>query len=152
MSLNLVPEPKELMFVKGLYVLDPETWIVLPDTAGAQASAAAGQLQAEILAAAGLELPVVRVAAPPVRLNLILLVNGEEAAALGLEPAEISAPPEAMSGAYALSIQRGRIVLYAQEAAGLVRGVQALCQIVHSQGAALPTLVMRDWPAVEERA
>lgn len=151
MVLELQPEPQALMFVKGLYVLDAETQIVLPDTAGAQASAAAGQLQAEIGAVAGLALPVIRAATPPVRHNLIFLVCGEEeAAALGLAPVETGAPPEAETGAYALAIQRGRIILYAPQAGGLTRGVAALGQIVRAQGVALPTLVIRDWPAPGE--
>jgi hypothetical protein len=151
MPLDLVPEPKELIFVKGLYILDAETQIVLPGTAGAQAAAAAGQLQASIQAATGLDLPVVQTMTPPGRLNVILLVCSErEAAALGLEPSETGAPPEAMSQAYSLSIQRGRIVLYAPQAGGLARGVLALCQIVRSQGPALPTLVLRDWASPQE--
>lgn len=150
---DLVPEPKELIFIKGLYILDVETQIILPPTAGAQATAAAGQLQAEIQAAAGLALPIVEAVAPPGRLNVILLLCGEEAAAaLELEPAPTGAPPEAISGAYSLSIQRGRIVLYAPQAGGLARGVLTLGQIVRAQGPALPTLVLRDWPTFEEGA
>lgn len=151
MSLDLQFEPQELIFVKGLYVLNAETQIVLPEAAGAQAAAAAGQLQAEIRAATGLALPIVRAATPPARLNLVFLVHGaEEADALGLEPVETGAPPEAWEGSYALTIQRGRIVLYAPAATGLARGVRALGQIVRDQGAALPTLILRDWPEPEE--
>jgi N-acetyl-beta-hexosaminidase len=151
MSLDLEPEPRELVFVKGVYVLNPGTQIVLPEAAGVQASTAARQLQAEIQVASGLALAVVRAAAPPGRLNTILLVCGkEEAAPLGLEPAQMDAPSEALSGAYSLSIQRDRIVLYAPEAGGLAHGVQALGQIVHAQGAALPTLIVRDWPDLGE--
>jgi hypothetical protein len=153
MSLDLRPEPQELIFVKGLYVLDAETRIVLPEAANAQASAVASQLQAEIQAAAGLAVPIIRAATPPARLNLIYLACGaEEVSALGLDPVETGAPPQAQEGAYALTIQRGRIVLYAPAAAGLARGAQALGQIVGAQGAALPTLVMRDWPEPGEGA
>ena len=151
MPLDLVPEHKELIFIKGLYLLDAETKIVLPGTAGMQAAAAAGQLQAEIRAAAGLDLPVVEAVAPSGRLNVILLLCGkDEAAAVGLEPAQIGAPLEVTSQAYVLTIERGRIVLYAPQASGLIRGVLTLCQIVRSQGAALPTLGLRDWPSSEE--
>jgi hypothetical protein len=147
MPLHLLPEPKELRFVKGLYVLNAETLILLPEAAGDRAFSAASALQAEIEGAAGLSLPVIRVPTPPPLLNVILLVCGEaEAAAFAVAPVETGAPPAVASQAYALTIQRGRIVLYAAAPGGLARGVRTLCQIVQSQGAALPTLDIRDWP------
>lgn len=44
MLLHLLPEPKELRLVKGMYPLDRDTLFLLPDTAGDQACLAAGLL------------------------------------------------------------------------------------------------------------
>lgn len=150
MPLDLRPEPKELRIVKGLYQLSTETVILVPDTAGEGVLSAAGQLQAEIGASAGLALPIIRTPTPPRLLDVILLVCGEEEAeAFAVAPVETGAPAALASEAYALTIQRGRIVLFAAAPGGLGRGVQTLIQIVRSQGAALPTLDIRDWSSPE---
>ena len=152
MPLHLLPEPKDLKLVKGLYPLDENTLILLPDAARDPAFVAAGQLQAEIQAVTGLDLPIVKAFAPPRPLNAIFLVCGEEeAAAFGIDPVQTGAPSAVASQAYFLTIQRGRIILYAREASGLYYAVQTLRQVVRSQGAALPTLVLHDWPSLRYR-
>jgi hexosaminidase len=160
MSLQFLPQPKELMFVKGMYILDANSLILLPAQAGDDAFFAARQLQAEITAATGLALPIVKAYMPPRTNNAILLVCGpEQAASFGLEPA-ILQPHSSQTGdaleavgrqAYNLTIQRGRIVLYANAPPGLFYAVQTLRQVVRTQGKALPTLVVRDWPILPYR-
>jgi hypothetical protein len=81
MAIQLLPEPKELMLVKGMCVLDEETTIVLPAQSGDSAWFAARQVQGEIEAATGWELPVVKAYAPPQPDHAILLVCGAEQAA-----------------------------------------------------------------------
>jgi hypothetical protein len=160
MALHLLPQPKELMIVKGLCTLDAGTLILIPAGAGDSAFFAARQLQAEIRAEASLTPPIVKAHAPPQAVNIILLVCGQEqAAAFGLEP-EFPRPHSPHTGqaleavarqAYTLTIRRGLIVLYASAAAGLFHAVQTLRQIVRSQGNVLPTLTIRDWPSLPYR-
>ena len=152
MALQLLPQPKELMFVKGMCLLDPDTLILLPAGADDGAFFAARQLQAEVSAATGLALPIVKAYEPPRSENVVLLVCGrEQAGSFGLEPPQIVAPEPVAAEAYALTIQRGRVVLYASAPPGLFHAVQTLRQVVRTQGKALPTLVVRDWPTLPYR-
>jgi hexosaminidase len=160
MALHLLPQPKELMIVKGLCTLDAETLILIPAGAGDSTFFAARQLQAEIRAAAGLYPAIVKAHAPPRAVNAIHLVCGrEQAAAFGLEP-NIPEPDSPHTGqaleevtrqAYSLTIRRGLIILYAGAPTGLLYAVQTLRQIVRSQGNVLPTLTIRDWPSLPYR-
>ncbi|HSR33548.1 MAG TPA: glycoside hydrolase family 20 zincin-like fold domain-containing protein [Anaerolineae bacterium] len=152
MVLHLLPQSKELVYVKGMCLLDADTLILLPAEAGDDAFFAACQLQAEVRAATGLALPIVKAYAPPRTVNVVLLACGQEqAAAFDLEPPQISAPEAVAAQAYALTIQRGRIVLYAGAPPGLFYAVQTLRQLVRTQGKALPTLRTFDWPTLPHR-
>ena len=81
MTIHLLPEPKELMLVKGMCVLGEETTIALPAQSGEGAWFAARQLQGEIENAMGLPLSIVKAHAPPEPDHAILLVCGAEQAA-----------------------------------------------------------------------
>jgi hexosaminidase len=160
MALHLLPQPKEVMIVKGLFMLDADTLILIPAGAGDETFFAARQLQDEVRAEAGLELPIVKAYAPPRDLNAILLVCGEEqAAAFGRDPnfpeIQSSLAGRALEAierqAYTLTIRRGLIVLYASAPAGLFHATQTLRQVVRSQGRVLPTLTIRDWPCLPYR-
>ena len=152
MTLHLLPEPKELMFVKGLYSLDADSLILIPAQAGDGAFFAARQLQEEVWQKTGLLLAIVKAYAPPRADNVVLLVCGQEqAAAFGLEPVTLDAPEAVAGQAYTLTIQRGRIVLYADAPAGLFYAVQTLRQLIRLEGATLPTLKIRDWPTLAYR-
>jgi len=160
MALHLLPQPKEVMIVKGLCTLDADTLILIPTGAGDGTFFAACQLQDEVRAEAGLALPVVKAHASPQDVNVILLVCGEEqAAAFGLDP-NLPEPRSSLTGsaleaierqAYTLTIRRGLIVLYASAPVGLFHAIQTLRQIVRSQGRILPTLTIRDWPSLPYR-
>ncbi len=162
MTLQLLPRPKELMLVKGLCTLDADTLILIPAQSGDDALFAARQLRDEICAVTGLTLAVVKAIAPPQTENVILLVCGtDQAASFDVEPvmdglraveAGAGVHLEPVKGqAYALSVQRGHVVLYAWEPAGLFYAVQTLRQLVRLQGKVLPTLTIRDWPTLAYR-
>jgi hexosaminidase len=158
MTLRLLPEPKEVVLSEGLCLLDTNTLIVLPAQAGDGAFFAARQLQEEMWQEVDGVPAIIKAYAPPPAENIISLVCGpEQAAAFGLDPVALGAPqalraPEAVAGqAYALTIQQGRIVLYADEPAGLFYAVQTLRQLIRLEGLGLPTLQMRDWPTLAYR-
>jgi hexosaminidase len=156
--IRLLPQPKELMLIKGTFTFDADTLILIPAQAGDDALFAARQLQDEVYRATCLTLPVVKAYAPPRPANVILLVCGaEQAAAFGLEPVAVRAPqssarPESIEGqSYALTVKRGRITLYADAPAGLFYAVQTLRQLVRMRGQYLPDLAIRDWPSLPHR-
>ena len=165
MAIQLLPEPKELMLVKGMCVLSEKTTIVLPAQAGDGAWFAARQLQDEVAQAIGFPLSIVKVQAPPHPDRAILLVCGaEQAAAFEVEPvreqlraarhqmgADVGDIREVREQAYALSVQRGRIVLYADALPGLYYAVQTLRQLVRLHGNRIPALTVRDWPSLGAR-
>ena len=160
--MRLLPQPKELMLIKGMFTFNADTLILIPAQAGDDTFFAARQLQEEIYQATYLKPPVVKAYAPPRTVDAILLVCGaEQAAAFGMEPVAVNAPqgsarPEWDGGlvegqSYALTVRRGRIDLYAGAPAGLFYAVQTLRQLVQSHGRYLPTLAIRDWPALPYR-
>lgn len=152
----LLPEPKELTLVEELYPLDRNTLIVISAQAGEYAFFAARQLQEEMWQEMEIPLSIVKAHAPPRAEtdwpNDILLVCGpEQAAAFGLEPIALDAPQAVADQAYALNVQRGRVVLYADTPAGLFYAVQTLRQLLRLEGNVLPTLTIRDWPTLAYR-
>ncbi len=154
MPIQLLPEPKELMLVKGTCVLDEETSIILPSGSGDGSWFAACQLRDEILQATGLALTIVKAYAPPQPDHAILLVCGaEQASAFGVKVLreQLHTAGEIGEQAYVLSVQRGRIVLYADELVGLFYAVQTLRQLVRLHGDHIPALTIRDWPSLAAR-
>ena len=164
--IRLLPQPKELMLIKGTFTFDADTLILVPAQAGDEAFFAARQLQDEIYQATSLTLRIVKAYAPPRPANVVLLVCGpEQAAAFGVEPVAVNVPegsprpepcPEWDEGlvegqSYALTIKRGRITLYANAPAGLFYAVQTLRQLVRPRGRYLPDLAIRDWPTLPYR-
>lgn len=152
MTLHLLPEPKELMFVKGMSTLDADTLILIPAQAGDETFFAARQLQAEVYQATCWTLPIVKAYAPPRPANVILLVCGpEQAAAFGVEQIVTNAPDAVAEQSYGLTVKKGRITLYAETPAGLFYAVQTLRQLVRLHGQYLPDLAIRDWPTLAYR-
>ena len=157
MAIHLLPEPKELMLVKGTCVLDEETIITLPAQSGEGAWFAARQLRGEIENAIGLPLSIVKAHAPPHPDRAILLVCGpDQAVAFEVESCreQLRAAEDRMDTdigdvrdvgdvhdqAYALGVQRGRIVLYADALPGLYYAVQSLRQLVRLHRSHIPAL------------
>ena len=151
-SIRLLPQPKELMLIKGMFTFDADTLILVPAQADDDAFFAARQLQEEIKQATLLTLPIVKAFAPPRPANIILLICGsEQAAAFGLEPVSIGAAEAVTAQAYALTVKQGRITLYADAPTGLFHATQTLRQLVRLQGRHLPDLAIRDWPTLSYR-
>ena len=174
MKRRLLPQPKELLFLDGTFLLDAETLIVIPAQAGDTAYFAARQLQDELCggrggrAANGPRLPIVKCLAPPRSENVILLVCGrEQAAAFGLEAAPAGVPETVAHAdlvkaqSYTLTVTPGSAILYADAPAGLFYAVQTLRQLVRLGGpaaarkrdvaVALPAVRIRDWPTLPYR-
>jgi len=152
MNVRLLPEPKELMFVKGVCTLGPGTLILIPEQAGDESFFAARQLQDEMGQKVEPSPAIVKAYAPPRPDNVILLVSGaEQAATFDVEPVALDAPDAVAAQAYALIIQRGRIVVYADTPVGLFYGVQTLRQLIRLEGVYLPTLTIHDWPTLAYR-
>ncbi len=151
-GLHLLPEPKELLIIKGLFTFDADTLLLVPAQAGDDAFFAARQLQDEVYGATGLRPAIVRATASPRPANVVLLLCGpEQAAAFDFEPPTTSAPQAVADQAHALAVKRGRIALYATAPAGLFYAVQTLRQLVRLQGRHLPDLSIRDWPSLPYR-
>ena len=165
MAIQLLPEPKELMLVKGMCVLDEETTIALPAQSGDGAWFVARQLQGEIGIAMGLPLAIVKALVPPHPDHAILLVCGaEQAVAFEVESfreqllaagdqmgMDVHDVREVREQAYTLAVQRGRIVIYADALPGLYYAVQTLRQLVRLHGDHIPALTIRDWPSLGAR-
>jgi len=152
MTLYLLPEPKDLMLIKGMFNFEADTLILVPAQAGDDAFFAARQLQEEICRATCLTLPIVKAYAPPRPTSVILLVCGpEQAAAFGVEPKPLDAPESVAAQAYTLAIERGRITLYADAPTGLFYAVQTLRQLIRQNGQHLPALEVGDWPTLPYR-
>ncbi|MGD8598180.1 MAG: glycoside hydrolase family 20 zincin-like fold domain-containing protein [Anaerolineae bacterium] len=152
MPLHLLPQPKELMFVKGMFTFDRDTLLVIHAKASDPAFIAAQQLRSEVEQATGLRLTILKAFSPPRVTNLVLLAHGpDQARAFELDADKPAIPGAPSNQAYRLQIQRGRAALYAKTEVGLFYAVQTLRQLVRLQGRALPTLTIRDWPTLIKR-
>jgi hexosaminidase len=142
MSLCLLPQPKELMLIKGTFTFDTDTLICIPAQDGPAAFFAARQIQEEVARATCLTLPIVKAYAPPRPANVILLVCGpEQALAFDVEPVAVDAPEAVAAQAYSLTVKQGRITLYADAPAGLFYAAQTLRQLVRT------SRTCRIWPS-----
>jgi len=152
-SLRVVPEPKEVTWGKGGFVLNGDTWIVLLPDAGKREHASAQSLQQEVLAATGLRLPIVKTARPVRDENIVLLVS-DWAAARALAGERVSAP-KALSAhgdqAYLVDISPGRVIAGGEGANALHYAVQTLRQIARLEGARWPGARVLDWPTLPYR-
>lgn len=152
MTQRVLPQPKGLSTLDGVFALGAETPILIPAQAGDDASFTAHQLQDEAQCATGLVLPIVKAFTPPRAENSILLLCGaEQAAAFGIEPVTVKAPETVAAQAYALDITPTRIVLYGNTSTGLFYAGQTLRQLVRLNGCSLPALSIRDWPTLPYR-
>ena len=148
----LLPQPKEVSPLDGTLSLTADTCILIHAAAGDDTFFAARQLQHEIDQATYMGLPIIKAYTPPQTENVILLVCGtEQATAFGLEPTTVNAPEAVAEQAYALIVEQGRAILYADTSTGLFYAVQTLRQLVRLQGHTLPALAVRDWPTLPYR-
>jgi len=152
MTIHLLPQPKQLALFDGSFYPDTDTLILIPAQAGDDAFIAASQLQDEFVQADLLAPAIVKAYAPPRAENVILLLCGpDQAAAFGVEPVELHAPPAVAAQSYALTVTPAQVTLYAPSPTGLFYAVQTLRQLVRLESDALPVLTIRDWPTLPHR-
>lgn len=156
--LAILPRPCRLTAAEGAFCLDVDTWIVLLPTAGDVEARAARALQAEIAAATGLELPIVKTATPVRTANVIVLA-ADAAAAQGFLPAQDEAALAAAGTELAAHGEQAHGVWISPQA--VVAGgngplavhyaAQTLRQVARLQGVIWPAAAIFDWPALPFR-
>lgn len=125
----LIPKPQKISYGEGTFTCTFETYIVCGE--GAELLPAR-ILKSSIGQWAGLRLTVTKGKA---RGNDIFL---------GLDA-------ELKEQEYALAIESGGVQVLGGDGAGLLYGVQTLCQMVEQQGALLPAVTIRDFPRISRR-
>ncbi len=125
----LIPKPQEISYGDGFFTFAFETYIVCGE--GAE-TFSARLLEDCIRQWAGLHLPVTRGKARPgdIFLGLDSELKGQE---------------------YVLSVKPDGVRVLGGDGAGLLYGVQTLCQMVEQQGALLPVVRVRDYPQISRR-
>jgi len=137
---------------EGTFVLNGRTAIVLLREATDADLCSARDLQREIREATGLRPPVLRMARPAVRENIILLASDPVAAARFLGE-ELPWGELAQRGdeAYAVDIASDRVVAGGSTSVALHHAAQTLRQIARVEGIAWPALRLADWPSLAHR-
>lgn len=130
--LNLLPQPRSLHMDEGVFVLSPETRIVVERLRSGFDRAAITQLQEEISAVCGFCAASLCGEAVP---GDILLRN------------EFGGPDDC----YTLCIAPEGITVTASSHTGVIYGVQTLRQIIRQCGWTLPALTIEDAPVYEAR-
>ncbi len=125
----LIPKPQEISYGDGFFTCAFGTYIVCGE--GAE-TFSARLLEDCIRQWAGLHLPVTRGKARPgdIFLGLDSELKGQE---------------------YMLSVKPDGVRVLGGDGAGLLYGVQTLCQMVEQQGALLPVVRVRDYPQISRR-
>ena len=125
----LIPKPQEIRYGDGFFTCAFGTYIVCGE--GAE-TFSARLLEDCIRQWAGLHLPVTRGKARPgdIFLGLDSELKGQE---------------------YVLSVKPDGVRVLGGDGAGLLYGVQTLCQMVEQQGALLPVVWVRDYPQISRR-
>ncbi|MDE6517579.1 MAG: beta-N-acetylhexosaminidase, partial [Acetatifactor sp.] len=125
----LIPKPREISYGEGTFACTFGTYIVCE---GRAEVLFARRLRDCINHWAGLHLTVVRGKAR--RSDIVLGLDA------GLKEQE-----------YTLTIEPGGVRVLGGDGAGLMYGVETLCQIVEQQGALLPAVTIRDFPQIPRR-
>lgn len=125
----LIPEPQEITYEEGCFECGFQTNIVCGDGAG---SFPARRLRDCMKQWAGMELPVIRGKARKGDISLFL-------------------DPALPEQEYRLEIREDGIRICGGDGAGLLYGVQTLCQMTEQQGAVLQNVTVRDFPARKRR-
>ncbi|MCL5096127.1 MAG: beta-N-acetylhexosaminidase, partial [Candidatus Omnitrophica bacterium] len=141
-QLRLVPFPKEIRSQPGQFALGPSLVWQVP---GAQREVF-GRLLNDELKRADLGAAEVRALDSP-----------GPAFRLSTRTGSLNLPAPPNQGApegYALEVRPNEVVCAAREPAGLLYGLQTLCQLIRAnrQGDALPCLGIRDWPSLRWRS
>ena len=126
LELNLLPRPQKASFSGGTLSLAAGGRIALNVARPADLLFSARQLQAALEAATGERWTVAGGAGGPVQLTLDAAIKRDQG--------------------YRLAISHDGIVVAGHDLAGVFYGVQTLRQLLQTQGASLPQLVIDDWP------
>ncbi|MHB1317228.1 MAG: beta-N-acetylhexosaminidase [Anaerolineae bacterium] len=148
----VLPIPQSIVPAEGRFEIDAQTLILLLPDSGTEAHFCAVSLQAEIAAATGLRLQIVRAARPPRTTNAIVLSGSSTAlgAYLGAafpDPATAERGPQA----YAVSISPDLVLAGGNGVTALHHAVQTLRQIARLQGASWGVCRIDDWPVLKYR-
>lgn len=127
----LIPKPKELVWRMGECFLPYAGEIVTEDLNSRQIDGYAALLKEELKASAGFDYTIRRQFGH----GPVFLKNN-----LSMKPSQ-----------YRLSVEENKIVIEGGSDDGILYGVQTLRQILRQRGAAIPCLVIEDYPDIKER-
>ena len=125
--LHLLPKPRKIEWLNGLFDVTPDMCIVFASGCGALVRTGAKQLQAEIASACGLNVDIRCGEARPGDISLAVEKS---------EPAQ----------GYTLVVDAEAVRIIGNDEAGLLHGVQTLRQIIRQSGWTLPALAITDAP------
>lgn len=151
-ELVIIPEPKQVTWVEGTFVLDAQTAIALLPASGETDHFAARLLQQEILQVTGLQLPLIKLAHHLAGCKLIVLASDCLALNnyLGTELAD-SGFSRRGDQAYGIEIGGERVIACGNSAEGLFFAVQTLRQVVRVQSVNWQQTRIADWPSLAYR-
>ncbi|MHB1357124.1 MAG: beta-N-acetylhexosaminidase [Anaerolineae bacterium] len=151
-ELVIIPEPKQIIWGEGAFVLDAQTVIVLLPSSGESDHFAARLLQQEITQATGLQLPLIKLAHPLVGCKLIVLASDCQAlnAFLG-EKFAVKDLSHHGEQAYGIEIGEERVVACGNSVEGLFFAVQTLRQVARVQTVNWQQMSITDWPSLASR-
>jgi hypothetical protein len=148
----VIPEPQDMKFESGDFVLDKDTQIVVADSAKEEDFQGVQEFAAEVLSLYGLQLPIWHESQATGK-NLILV--GEASANTMLSKAAkmdgISAPNK--DEGYALAVTPQRVIVMGHDKHGTYYGMQTLKQLVKSSYEALTIqgCKINDFPSMKYR-
>ena len=130
-----LPQPSSLSYGEGTFTIHYDSRIFLDSESPAELFSAAQLLQQEIETQTGFR-PAICRRHQPVGSHLIYL----------------TASPELSREAYTLAVTPENITICGSLESGVLYGVQTLRQMIRQAGAVLPTVLISDKPAMENRA
>lgn len=128
----LLPRPRELTVLDGFYFLTYDTCIVAGVKLSSDGLHFARMLKERIRKSLSFELSIVRTSNADNKIILMLNHN--------IKKQE-----------YELIIEKNKILITGGDEEGLLYGVQTLSQIIDQEGAYLPCLHIKDYPAIKNR-
>ena len=129
-----LPQPSSLSYGEGTFTIHYDSRIFLDSESPAELFSAAQLLQQEIETQTGFR-PAICRRHQPVGSHLIYL----------------TASPELSREAYTLAVTPENITICGSLESGVLYGVQTLRQMIRQAGAVLPTVLISDKPAMENR-
>ncbi len=151
-SLFLLPQPKELAWGQGEFILDADTRIHLLPDATEKALASAQELQDEVRRATGLKLSILKTNNLVDHSNYILLAEDSQAAAAFLgDDGDYSCDAGDRPEAYHIGITPQSVIAGGDDILALHHAVQTLRQIARTEATRWPAVSIDDWPSFPYR-